>query len=129
MSPGRLNPWSRTVALTVLGRRVDLPENSTLLRGFEQLWPKAVSYGKFCWNHECGNSKVWFRLRGETHERRARACRLVAVEGMEITQVSAELRHTLRELLARPPDEPPGEERSPAEDTDPFPEPAFRDAR
>jgi hypothetical protein len=94
-----LAPYERLLEIRVLGRRLRLPENNTLLRGFSWLDPERVACGKFCWNGECNNSKLFFRLPGETVERKARACRYLVREGMEITLITPELKWALRHLL------------------------------
>jgi hypothetical protein len=94
-----LAPYERLLEIKVLGRRLALPENNTLLRGFSWLDPGRVACGKFCWNGECNNSKLFFRLPGESVERKARACRYPVREGMEITVITPELRWALRHLL------------------------------
>jgi hypothetical protein len=100
--PSLFKPFSRLVRIHVLGRTVEIPENNTLLRGFQFLCPTTVPYGKFCWNNECGNSKFYYRLPGDPVERKARACWFIPVEGMEITVLSAELKYVLREVLKQP---------------------------
>lgn len=94
-------PYERLLEIRVLGRRLALPENNTLLRGFSWLDPERIACGKFCWNGECNNSKLFFRLPGETVERKARACRYPVREGMEITMITPELKWALRHLLER----------------------------
>jgi hypothetical protein len=103
-------PFDRTIRIKVLGRPVDLPDNNTLLRGFSYLYPDQIACGSFCWNGECNNSKFYFRLPGETIERKARMCRFNPREGMEITALSAELKHVLRHVLAGEPEEKREEE-------------------
>lgn len=127
-----LEPHDRTVRIYVLGRPADVPENNPLLRGFQTLCPERVSRGRFCWNHECGNSKFYYRFPGETLERKARACRLEPVEGMEVTRLSPELQYVLAPFLSST---PPAEESSgfvqsdgvpPNVEDDPFPEIRFK---
>jgi hypothetical protein len=99
-SRGPLAPHERLVRITILGRPADVPDSNALLRCFQYLAPDTVPYGRFCWNHECGNSKFWYRLPNDPQERKARACRFRVVEGMEITHMSAELKWALRAYLA-----------------------------
>lgn len=117
----QLRPWSRLVPIFILGRRALVPENNELLRCFGYLFPGQLAAGRFCWNHECGNSKFYYRLPGQEEEHKARACRFVVREGMRITVLSAELKHVLRELLQRPPDEVPGGGVQEPEDPPPLP--------
>lgn len=132
----------RFVTVSILGRQARVPSGEPLLRGFQQLCLEGVSRGRFCWNHECGSSKLYFRLPGEATEQKARACRYQPVEGMEITQLSAELKHALRSFLEHTPPTPspdtgreggtaasgtPGPAgEHPPEDEDPFPEIHFK---
>lgn len=124
----------REVSIRVLGIELRVPAGQPLLRGFQRLCPEAVSRGRFCWNHECGSSKFYYRLPGQGIEQKARACRFEPVDGMEVTQVSAELRHALRELLgdagtartaAMLDGEASGAEAG--DEDDPFPEIRFKD--
>lgn len=92
-------PYDRFVQIFILGQPAEVPENNTLLRCFQYLCPEGVACGRFCWNHECGNSKFYYRLPGESVENKARACRFRVVEGMQITVLSAELKYALREFL------------------------------
>jgi hypothetical protein len=120
--------FERLVPIRILGREASVPADNPLLRGFQYLCPERVAHGRFCWNHECGNSKFYYRLPGEPHERKARACRFEPVEGMEITRLSPELKHVLREFLderAPQPPDPAGGGRS-ADEEDPFPEIRFK---
>ncbi len=86
--------------ITILGRRVRVRAAVPLLDALEPLAPERMATGRFCRNHECGNSRFYYRLPGDPQERKARACRFEVVPGMEITVLSAELKFVLRELLA-----------------------------
>jgi hypothetical protein len=115
------------VTVSILGRQARVPSGEPLLRGFQQLCPGGVSRGRFCWNHECGSSKFYFRLPGEATEQKARACRYQPVEGMKITQLSAELKHALRSFLEAGPPASGPDPGSPEDGDDPFPEIRFKD--
>lgn len=84
------DPYEKLVEVEILGKRVHVPENNQLLRCFQFLSMKTISYGDFCWNGECTNCQIWFRQDGETRDRDkpALACRTTVAEGMVITQVS-----------------------------------------
>ena len=86
--------------ITVLGRSVRVPSGVPLLDALKALAPERAATGRFCRNHECGNSRFWYRLPGDQAERKARACRFEVVPGMEITVLSAELKFVLRDVLA-----------------------------
>ena len=83
------------IRIKLLGRELEIPENNTLLRCLQYLFPETVSYGKFCWNDECGNSEFHYRLPADTEIHVERACRFVPPEGMEIIELSPELKQVL----------------------------------
>ena len=82
-----LDPYERLIAIEILGRRVEVPENNRLLRCFQYLSLESISYGDFCWNGDCNNCRVWCRDAGQpAHANRpALACRTDVREGMVIT--------------------------------------------
>ena len=82
-----LEPYEKLVPVEVLGRRVEVPENNTLLRGFQFLSPETISYGDFCWNGDCTNCQFWYREAG-AEERTALSCRFVVRPGMVVTRLS-----------------------------------------
>jgi hypothetical protein len=82
-------PFERLVEIDVLGNKREVPENNTLLRGFQYLAIESVSYGDFCWNGECLNCQVW--LKNGDKEKPVLACRTVVEEGMEIVKMSREI--------------------------------------
>jgi len=85
-----LDPFERLVTIEILGTRVEVPEKNRLLRCFQFLSLKTISYGDFCWNGECTNCQVWYQTNGEsqTTDKPALACRLEVIEGMQITSMS-----------------------------------------
>lgn len=91
----------RLVRLRVLGRDVFVPADETLLRCFQYLAPEDVSRGRFCWAGTCGNSSIRYRLAGQA-DRPGRACRLIVVDGLEITEISPELAWALRRVIPSP---------------------------
>jgi hypothetical protein len=83
-------PYERLVQITVLGRRVRVPENNRLLRCFQFLSLRTISYGDFCWNGDCSNCQFWYREPTDdagAPERTALACRFTVREGMNITRL------------------------------------------
>jgi hypothetical protein len=82
-------PFDRLVEIDILGTKRAVPENNTLLRGFQYLAIENVSYGDFCWNGECLNCQVW--LRNGDKEKAVLACRTVVQPGMEIVRMSKEI--------------------------------------
>ena len=85
-----LDPFERLLTIEVLGRRVEVPENNRLLRCFQYLSLKTISYGDFCWNGECTNCQVWYHTPGQTEscDRPALACRMEVIDEMVITKLS-----------------------------------------
>ena len=85
-----LDPFERLVTIEILGTRVEVPEKNRLLRCFQFLSLKTISYGDFCWNGECTNCQVWYHTDGESQQsdKPALACRLEVIEGMQVTSMS-----------------------------------------
>src|SRR6185295_1805985 len=85
-----LDPYERLVSIEVLGKKVDVPEKNRLLRCFQYLSLRSISYGDFCWNGECTNCQVWYHTQEQTEsvDRPGLACRMEVVEGMVITKLS-----------------------------------------
>ncbi len=90
MDSDLLDPYEKLVTIELLGRRVQVPGNNRLLRCFQYLSMKTISYGDFCWNGECTNCQIWYHQMGQTQieDRPALACRMVVQEGMVVTRVS-----------------------------------------
>jgi predicted molibdopterin-dependent oxidoreductase YjgC len=88
-----LEPYDRLIDVKICGQTYQLPENNTILRGFQFIRPEDTSEGEFCWNGECINCQVWIR-NGEK-EKMVMACRTNVTEGMEIVRVG----ETIREVL------------------------------
>lgn len=112
MEPERLatplfHPYNRLVEITVLGKKVSVPENNLLLRCFQFLCPEPISYGRYCWNEECQYCRVSVLRKSGQRVHQALSCKLVVEEGMEIHELSAELTWNLRQLFR-----PPGEDSS-----------------
>jgi hypothetical protein len=73
----------------VLGKKVEVPEKNRLLRCFQYLSLNTISYGDFCWNGECTNCQVWYRMPGESEtDKPVLACRQEVIEGMQITSIA-----------------------------------------
>jgi hypothetical protein len=91
-------PFTRLVRIKILAREVEVPENNVLLRCFQYLAPEPVSYGRFCWNEDCQYCRVVFDRGEGTQSRSAISCKLMVEEGMQISEVSAEIKYCLRSL-------------------------------
>ncbi len=85
-----LDPYEKLVGIEILGNHVEVPENNRLLRCFQYLSMKTISYGDFCWNGECTNCQIWYHDKGQTeaHDKPALSCRLNVTECMVITKLS-----------------------------------------
>lgn len=91
MDSDLFHPYEKLVAIEILGNRVEVPENNTLLRCFQFLSLQTISYGDFCWNGDCTNCQVWFRRDGGgggSSDKPVLACRTQVREGMVITRMS-----------------------------------------
>lgn len=80
------HPYDRLIEIEILGRRVMVPENNSLLRCFQFLSMETISYGDFCWNGDCLNCQVW--LQQGDKEKAAIACRTTVSEGMKVVKVA-----------------------------------------
>lgn len=83
-------PYERLITIEILGRRVAVPENNRLLRCFQFLSMRSISYGDFCWNGDCTNCQFWYRdgdtARGD--DKTALSCRFKVREGLSITRLN-----------------------------------------
>ncbi len=82
-------PYEKLIEIDIMGRKCSVPENNTLLRGFQFLSMESISYGDFCWNGDCLNCQVW--VKNGDKEKAIIACRTNAAEGMEIIRMSEEI--------------------------------------
>ncbi len=93
MNADLFGDYQRLLRVDVLGREIEMPEHNTLLRGFQFIAPKTMSYGRFCWNGSCSNCTVTVRDGG--CELKGLACAMDACDGMQVTAVSGEIRRLL----------------------------------
>lgn len=85
-------PFDRLITIEVLGRRVEVPENNRLLRCFQFLSLRSISYGDFCWNGDCTNCQFWYREPGQEREgpdKTALSCRFRVREDLTITRLNS----------------------------------------
>ncbi len=92
MAPELFDPAVPLCEIRLLGRRVKVPRGDILLRCFLYIFGNRISYGRFCWNNECGNCEIRCGLAGERREQTVRACMYASREGMRITDVPVEFR-------------------------------------
>lgn len=85
-------PYEKLIEIDIMGRKCSVPENNTLLRGFQFLSMESISYGDFCWNGDCLNCQIW--VKNGDKERGIIACRTNVAEGMEIIRMSDEIELT-----------------------------------
>jgi hypothetical protein len=91
MDSDLFEPYERLIPIKLLGRTVSVPENNRLLRCFQFLSLRSISYGDFCWNGDCTNCQVWYREPGDdprAPDRTALSCRLTVGEGMTVTRLN-----------------------------------------
>ena len=93
-------PYQKLISITVRGQKFSVPENQILLRAFQYLAPDTIPYGRYCWNEECQYCRVSVVRPGGERISQALSCKLIAEEGLEVTELAAELLWNLRSLLA-----------------------------
>jgi hypothetical protein len=92
VAPEILDPYSQLCEIVLLGQRVKVPRGDLLLRCFQYIFGDRISYGRFCWNNECGNCEIRCAAEGDPQERVVRACMYESREGLRITHVPIEFR-------------------------------------
>lgn len=83
-------PYERLIEISLCGEIVKVPEKNTILRCLQFLDIETISDAELCWNGDCLNCQVVV-LTGEK-EKNVIACRSYAIEGMNIIELSAELK-------------------------------------
>ena len=82
-------PFDRLIEIEILGEKYEVPENNTLLRGFQFVSMEKISFGDFCWNGDCSNCQVW--LEDSDREKPVISCRTKVQEEMKIVRLSEEI--------------------------------------
>jgi predicted molibdopterin-dependent oxidoreductase YjgC len=110
MSDALYRPYEKLVQISIQGKKFKVPENNTCLRAFQFLSPETVAYGRFCWNQECQTCRIVYKMSNEADAsgRAVLACKTLVAEGLEITELSEELKWVLTEILK--PSGPPAPE-------------------
>jgi NADH dehydrogenase/NADH:ubiquinone oxidoreductase subunit G len=100
--------YEKLVQITILGKPFQVPEKNTCLRAFQYICPETIPYGRFCWNQECQLCRVSYALPGQPDvpPRAILSCKVIVADGMQITQLSDELRYCLMGAI-RPPEARP----------------------
>ena len=92
-------PYEKLVEITLLGKKFNVPERNSLLRCFQFISPETIPYGRFCWNQDCQYCRVTCQLPDDDDSREMLACKFIVMSGMEITELSQELKWCLRAKL------------------------------
>lgn len=91
--------FERLIEIKVLDKTVQVPERNTLLRCFQYLSPETIPYGRFCWNQECQYCRVVTKLPDDDEARDMLSCKFLVSSGLEVLDMSDELKLCLRALL------------------------------
>jgi hypothetical protein len=106
--------YETLVNITVLGKAFQVPEKNTCLRAFQYISPDTIPYGRFCWNQECQYCRISFTMASQPDvpPRSVLACKVLVAEGVQITDLSEELRYNLMGVIRA------AEPRSPFDEQD-----------
>ena len=94
-------PYERLVEIKILGKSFEVPEKNTILRCFQYISPETIPYGRFCWNQDCQYCRVTGKLSDEDQAHDMLSCKFLVSAGMEITQISPELKYCLQRKLGK----------------------------
>jgi len=92
-------PYERLVEIKILGQTFQVPEKNTVLRCFQYLSPETIPYGRFCWNQECQYCRILCKLPDDDQAREMVSWKFLTMAGMEIWDMSPELKVCLRSKL------------------------------
>jgi len=92
-------PYERLVEIKILGKTFEVPEKNTILRCFQYISPETIPYGRFCWNQDCQYCRVTGKLLDEDQPHELLSCKFLVSPGMEITEISPELKYCLQRKL------------------------------
>jgi hypothetical protein len=93
--------YEKLVNITVLGKPFQVPENNVCLRAFQFISPDTIPYGRYCWNQECQYCRITYTMASQpdAEPRSVLACKVIVAEGMQITELSDELRYNLMGVI------------------------------
>ena len=94
-------PYERLVEIKILGKTFEVPEKNTILRCFQYISPETIPYGRFCWNQDCQYCRVVGKLVDEAQPRDYLSCKFLVSAGMQITELSPELKLCLQKKLGK----------------------------
>jgi hypothetical protein len=92
-------PYEKLVEITVFGKKFQVPERNSLLRCFQFISPETIPYGRFCWNQDCQYCRVTCQLPDEDEPHEMLSCKFIVMPGMEVSELSQELKWCLRAKL------------------------------
>jgi hypothetical protein len=92
-------PYEKLVDIIIMGKKFQVPERNSLLRCFQFISPETIPYGRFCWNQDCQYCRVSCQLPDDDEPREMLSCKFIVMPGMEITDLSQELKWCLRAKL------------------------------
>ena len=92
-------PYEKLVEIAIFGKKFQVPERNSLLRCFQFISPETIPYGRFCWNQDCQYCRVTCQLPDDDEPREMLSCKFIVMPGMEITEMSQELKWCLRAKL------------------------------
>jgi hypothetical protein len=98
---GPFRPYERLVAIKIQGKTFRVPERNSLLRCFQFISPETIPYGRFCWNQDCQYCRVMCQLPDDDKPREMLACKFMVMAGMEVTELSEDLKSCLARILRR----------------------------
>ena len=94
-------PYEKLVEISIMGKKFQVPERNSLLRCFQFISPETIPYGRFCWNQDCRYCRVQAKLPDDDQAREMQSCKFIVMPGMEITDMSPELRICLKNALCK----------------------------
>ena len=94
-------PYERLVEIKILGKTFEVPEKNTILRCFQYISPETIPYGRFCWNQDCQYCRVSGKMLDEDAPHELLSCKFIVSAGMEITDLSPELKYCLARKLEK----------------------------
>lgn len=92
-------PYERLVEIKILGKTFEVPEKNTILRCFQYISPETIPYGRFCWNQDCQYCRVVGKMVDDSQPREMLSCKFLISAGMQITELSPELKLCLQKKL------------------------------
>lgn len=103
--------FEKLVEITIMGKKFQVPEKNICLRAFQYVSPDTIPYGRFCWNQECQLCRVVYTMAGQegSAPRPILACKVMVANGMQIIELSEELKWGLTTVLKPPQPRPPYE--------------------